>query len=344
MLTRAATGLATMVDTLKAAAESSRLRILLLLARGDLTVSDLTEILAQSQPRVSRHLKLLMEAGLIERYQEGSWAYFRLSDGESVRDFLNGVLGRVDGGDAVVERDMERLASVKRRRQERAADYFSANAASWDEIRLLHVPDAAVEAAMQELVGDRPFQTMLDLGTGTGRLLELFAPLYRRGVGIDLSREMLAVARANLDKADVGHAQVRQGDLYAPPVERDSFDLVTMHQVLHYLDEPGLAISEAARLLRPSGRLVIVDFAPHGHEFLREEHAHMRLGFSDRQMAEWLEEAGLELEAERSFAPEAASDGGAEGLTVRLWLARDRRLLVADPDTDTSRQTHMETA
>ncbi|TYR32353.1 metalloregulator ArsR/SmtB family transcription factor [Mesorhizobium microcysteis] len=335
MLTRSSTGLNMMVDILKAAAESSRLRILLLLARGDLTVTDLTDILNQSQPRVSRHLKLLMEAQLIERYQEGSWAYFRLSDGESARDFLNGVIGRIDSGDAVVERDLERLAAVKRRRQERAADYFSANAASWDEIRSLHVPDGAVETALKELVGERPFQSMLDLGTGTGRLLELFSPLYRRGVGIDLSREMLSVARANLDKADVAHAQVRMGDLYAPPVERDTFDLVTMHQVLHYLEEPGLAIREAARLLRPAGRLVIVDFAPHALEFLREDHAHVRLGFSDRQIEDWLDEAGLDLEAERAFAPA----NGASGLTVRLWLARDRRLLIADASQATATAT-----
>lgn len=338
MSTRPSTGLATMVDTMKAAAESSRLRILLLLARGDLTVTDLTEILAQSQPRVSRHLKLLMEARLIERYQEGSWAFFRLSDGEAERDFLAGIIGRVDPADPVVERDLERLAAVKRRRQERAADYFSANAASWDQIRSLHAPDGAVEAALKELVGTRPFQSMLDLGTGTGRLLELFSPLYRRGVGIDLSREMLAVARANLDRAGVAHAQVRQGDIYAPPVERDGFDLVTMHQVLHYLDEPGAAIGEAARLLRPAGRLVIVDFAPHAHEFLREAHAHARLGFSDRQIEEWLEEAGLDLEASRVFAP-----AGTDGLTVKLWLARDRRLLIADP-LPTSQTEFKETA
>ncbi len=325
MLTRPSTDLNVMVDTMKAAAESSRLRILLLLSRGDLTVTDLTEILAQSQPRVSRHLKLLMEALLVERYQEGSWAYFRLADREDIRDFLGSVLGRIDPADPVVERDLERLAAVKRKRQERAADYFSANAASWDQIRSLHVPDGAVEAAMVELVGERPFQSMLDLGTGTGRLLELFAPLYRRGIGIDLSREMLAVARANLDSANISHAQVRQGDLYAPQVERDAFDLVTMHQVLHYLEEPAVAIREAARLLRPSGRLVIVDFAPHAHEFLREQHAHVRLGFSDRQITEWLDEAGLELEADRSFIPADEA-----GLTVKLWLARDRRLLVAD--------------
>jgi ubiquinone/menaquinone biosynthesis C-methylase UbiE/Fe2+ or Zn2+ uptake regulation protein len=325
-----------LVETLKAAAESSRLRILALLSRGDLTVSDLTEILNQSQPRVSRHLKLLLEAGLIGRYQEGSWAFFRLADADAAREFVEGLVGRVHDGDPQIERDLERLAAVKRRRQERAAGYFSANAASWDEIRALHAPDRAVEAALVKLVGKRPFQSMLDLGTGTGRLLELFAPLYRRGVGIDMSREMLAVARANLDKAGVANAQVRQGDIYAPPVERDGFDLVTMHQVLHYLDDPAAAIREAARLLRPAGRLVIVDFAPHELEFLREEHAHLRLGFSDRQIADWLGEAGLDLEDSQEFEPRGAGEGR---LTVKLWLGRDRRLLVADPAAAGERET-----
>ncbi|TIP36347.1 MAG: metalloregulator ArsR/SmtB family transcription factor, partial [Mesorhizobium sp.] len=237
----------TMVDTLKAAAESSRLRILVLLSRGDLTVSDLTEILGQSQPRVSRHLKLLLDAGLIGRYQEGSWAFFRLSDTDSSRDFVQRLVSGVREADPQVVRDLERLAAVKRKRQDRAAEYFSENAASWDRIRSLHVPDRAVEAALLKLVGKRPFQSMLDLGTGTGRLLEIFAPLYRRGVGIDMSREMLTVARANLDKAGVANAQVRQGDIFSPPVERNAFDLVTIHQVLHYLDDPARAIGEAAR-------------------------------------------------------------------------------------------------
>ncbi|MCX7306031.1 MAG: metalloregulator ArsR/SmtB family transcription factor [Hyphomicrobiales bacterium] len=325
-----------LVDTLKAAAETSRLRILSLLARGDLTVSDLTEILNQSQPRVSRHLKLLLEAGLIGRYQEGSWAFFRIADGDAARDFVHGIVGRVDAADPQIDRDLERLASVKRRRQTRAAEYFSANAASWDEIRSLHASDRAVEAALVKLVGKRPFQSMLDLGTGTGRLLEIFAPLYRRGVGMDMSREMLAVARANLDKAGIGHAQVRQGDIYAPPFERDSFDLITIHQVLHYLDDPAAAIRGAARLLRPSGRLVIVDFASHALEFLREDHAHMRLGFADRQIADWLAEAGLDLEASEQFEPRGS---GEDRLTVKLWLARDRRILMAEPARAGERET-----
>jgi ubiquinone/menaquinone biosynthesis C-methylase UbiE len=327
---RARIGLNRMVDTLKAAAESSRLRILALLSRGDLTVSDLTEILNQSQPRVSRHLKLLLEAGLIGRYQEGSWAYFRLADDDAAREFVLGVVSRISPNDVLLERDLERLGAVKRKRQERAANYFSANAARWDQIRSLHAADDSVESALKTLVGNRPFQTMLDLGTGTGRLLEILAPLYRRGVGIDLSREMLSVARANLDRAGVGHAQVRQGDIYMPPVERDSFDLVTIHQVLHYLDDPGAAIREAARMLRPSGRLVIVDFAPHTLEFLREEHAHQRLGFSDRQIEDWLAEADVELEHTVDIEPRG---GEAGRLTVKLWLGRDQRLLVAEPET-----------
>ncbi|MDI6028007.1 metalloregulator ArsR/SmtB family transcription factor [Corticibacterium sp. UT-5YL-CI-8] len=320
----------TMVDILKAAAESSRLRILALLSRGDLTVSDLTDIMGQSQPRVSRHLKLLLEAGLIDRYQEGSWAFFRLADADAAREFSEGLVACVQDGDQQITRDLERLAEVKRRRQDRAGEYFSRNAASWDEIRSLHASDKAVEAAMLKIVGRRPFQAMLDLGTGTGRLLEIFAPLYRRGVGIDMSREMLAVARANLDKAGITNAQVRQGDIFSPPVERDAFDLVTIHQVLHYLDDPARAIVEAGKFLRPSGRLVIVDFAPHGLDFLRAEHAHMRLGFADRQIEEWLTEAGLDLEEAQEFEPRASARAG---LTVKLWVGRDRRLLIADPTT-----------
>lgn len=316
-----------MVDIVKAVAESSRLRVLALISRGDLTVTDITEILGQSQPRVSRHLKLLMEAGLVDRYQEGSWAFFRISDDDKVREFVEAIVARVDPGDAQLERDMERLASVKQRRQQRASDYFSRNAASWDELRSLHVPEKAVETALLEVVGKQPIQSMLDLGTGTGRLLELFAPIFRRGLGLDLSRQMLAVARANLDHAGISHAQVRQGDIFAPPVERNSFDLVTMHQVLHYLDDPASALREAARMLRPGGRLVMVDFAPHALEFLRDEHAHLRLGFSDQQMSEWLSEAGLDTETVKAFEPRS---GGEARLTVKLWVGRDRRLLIAD--------------
>ncbi|EJN04135.1 metalloregulator ArsR/SmtB family transcription factor [Phyllobacterium sp. YR531] len=322
-----------MVDTLKAAAEPSRLRILALLSRGDLTVSDLTSILGQSQPRVSRHLKLLFEASLINRYQEGSWAYFRLAESLIVGDIARSLLDRLDCSDPLLERDLERLSSVKLQRRERAAAYFSANASSWDAIRSLHVPDGAVEEALTKIVGTRPFQAMLDVGTGTGRLLELFAPLYVRGVGIDINRDMLTIARSNLEKSGVANAQVRQGDVYSLPVDRETFDLVTVHQVLHFLDNPAEAIREAARALRPSGRMLIVDFAPHELEFLRDRHAHLRLGFHDGQIKDWLTEAGLTLEQSMELQPKDK-----DKLTVKLWLARDPRLLIADP-VSTSRVT-----
>ena len=256
MLSRPHVTLDAMVDTLKAAAESSRLRILALLSRGDLTVSDLTEILNQSQPRVSRHLKLLLEAGLIGRYQEGSWAFFRLSDDDvGARIRATGWSSRVHDGDPQIERDLR----AARRGQAQAAGaggrlFLGATPRAGTRSARCMRRTARSRRRIRKLVGKRPFQSMLDLGTGTGRLLELFAPLYRRGVGIDMSREMLAVARANLDKAGVTNAQVRQGDIYAPPVERDAFDLVTIHQVLHYLDDPQRrSARRRARCGRPAG-------------------------------------------------------------------------------------------
>jgi ArsR family transcriptional regulator len=323
-------GLDTLVITLKAAGESTRLRILSLLAKGDLTVSDLTEILGQSQPRVSRHLKLLHEAGLIDRYQEGAWAFFRLADSDGPQALVHGLLDWLDPTDRQVARDGERLGEVKKRRQQRAADYFAASAAQWDELRSLHAADGKVEAALRAIVGPRPFHAMLDLGTGTGRMLELFAGQFHRGVGVDMSREMLEVARVNLDRAGIANASVRQGDLYAAPVEHNGFDLVTMHQVLHYLDDPSAAIAEAARFLRPAGRLVIIDFAQHEMEFLREHHQHQRLGFSDEQIAGAFAAAGLEPAEPVAIAPEKAG-----GLTVKIWLARDPRILVAEETAET---------
>jgi len=216
---------------------------------------------------------------------------------------------------------------VKREHAEAAQRYFAENAAEWDSIRALHVADDAVEKAMREAVGVRPFDSLLDLGTGTGRLLELFSPLYARAVGIDASADMLAVARANLDRAGIANAQVRLGDIHNLPFQRDSFDVVTIHQVLHYLDDPERAIAEAARVLRPGGRLLVVDFAPHDLEFLRERHAHRRLGFAREPMLQWIEAPGLALVSARDLAAGRKRAGGK--LTVTVWLARDRRIAIA---------------
>jgi len=318
-----------LIAALKASGESTRLRVLALLAQAELTVKDLTAILAQSQPRISRHLKLLSEAGLVDRYPEGAWVFYRLNDERAVGRLAHELCRLVDVRDPVLARDRERLAQVKHDQAEQAERYFAANAAHWDTIRALHVAERDVEQAMVEAIGARPFETLLDLGTGTGRLLELFASLYRRAVGIDASTAMLAVARANLDQAGVANAQVRLGDIYNLPLPRDAFDVVTIHQVLHYLDEPERAIAEAARVLAPGGRLLIVDFAPHSLEFLRERFAHRRLGLGHQPMAQWVDAADLEMETVRDLA---AGEGDADRLTVTLWLARDRRRLIAGGD------------
>lgn len=333
MLDRSKIGLDELVDLLKAAGEPTRMRLLALLSQSDLTVTDLTDILGQSQPRISRHLKLLGEAGLIERYQEGAWAYFRLSGEGQGAGIARKLIGAMAEADPTLSRDAERLEGVKQARADKAQAYFSRNAESWDQLRSLHVSDDKVEAALLELVGKRPFDSMLDLGTGTGRILQLFEGLYRRGIGVDASRDMLSVARANLDRNGLSHASVRHGDIFNLPLDRENFDLVTIHQVLHYLQSPDAAIAEAARMLRPGGRLIIVDFAPHDLDRLRDEHAHMRLGFSHEAIAGILKQCGLEIEKIVDLKPE---DAGTGKLTVTLWLARDPRLLIASASTPPS--------
>jgi len=313
---------------LKAAGEATRLRVLALLAEAELTVSDLTEILRQSQPRISRHLKLLADAGLVERFREGSWAFFRMADRAVAADVARGVLARLDPADPVIVRDRERLAAVRAARAAAAQAYFRAHAAEWDRIRALHVADTAVETAIVETLGEKPFRSLLDLGTGTGRMLELFGPDIERGLGIDLSLEMLAIARSRLERAGLRHLSVRQGDIYDLALPRESFDVVLIHQVLHFLDDGARAIAEAARMLRAGGRLLVVDFAPHDLEFLREEEAHRRLGFAPETVSQWMTAAGLDVVAHRTLAPDAGSDSK---IAVSLWLARDPRLVLADP-------------
>ncbi|MBV9558418.1 MAG: metalloregulator ArsR/SmtB family transcription factor, partial [Pseudolabrys sp.] len=238
---------------LKAAGEDTRLRILALLAEAELTVSDLTDILHQSQPRISRHLKLLAEAGLVERFREGTWAFFRMAEGS---DIGRALLAQLDTSDRIIARDRERLAAVRAARASAAQAYFRKHAAEWDRIRKLHVSDEAVEAAIREALEQRPFRSLLDLGTGTGRMLELFGPQIERGLGLDLSLDMLLLARDRLERAGLRNCSVRQGDIYDLPIADNSFDAVIIHQVLHFLDDGARAVKEAARVLRPGGSLL----------------------------------------------------------------------------------------
>jgi ubiquinone/menaquinone biosynthesis C-methylase UbiE/DNA-binding transcriptional ArsR family regulator len=311
---------------LKAAGEETRLRVLALLGEAELTVSDLTDILRQSQPRISRHLKLLAEAGLIERFREGTWAFFRLAERGGGAELVRALLTHVNPADPTIARDRARLASVRAARAAAAQAYFKAHAAEWDRIRKLHVPEVAVEDAIRAALAGKTFRSLLDLGTGTGRMLEIFAPQIERGLGLDLSLEMLAIARDRLERANLKNCSVRQGDLYDLPLANNSFDVVILHQVLHFLDDGGRAIREAARVLRPGGRLLVVDFAPHEQEFLREQFAHRRLGFARETVTQWMTASGLEPVSFKSLPPEPGSDGK---IAVSLWLARDTRALIA---------------
>ena len=296
---------------LRAAAEPTRLRILALCQQGELTVSELTRILGQSQPRVSRHLKLLCEAGLLNRFQEGAWAFFHIPPGGAGAELVRTLVSHISADDATVCRDRERLQVIKDERAARASSYFSANAASWDRIRALHVDEAEVERLLVEMLPHQPIERLLDIGTGTGRVLQLLESRARYGLGIDLSRDMLAVARANLADARYAHCSLRQGDMYQLPVAEQSFDLIVLHMVLHFADRPADAIAEAARALAPGGHFLIVDFAPHAMEELRVEHAHRRLGFADSEIGGWCGEAGLNVIERRDLA--------GDPLTVSIW-------------------------
>src|SRR5688572_25741747 len=303
---------------LKAAGEDTRLRILALLAEAELTVSDLTDILGQSQPRISRHLKLLGEAGLVDRFREGTWAFFRMCESGPGAALARALIDKLNPTDRIVARDRGKLADVRAARSAAAQKYFREHAGEWDKIRKLHVSDAAVEAAIRGALDGCQFRSLLDLGTGTGRMLELFGPEIERGLGIDLSLDMLLIARDRLERSGLRHCSVRQGDIYDLPLGNDSFDAVIIHQVLHFLDDGARAVAEAARVLRPGGSLLVVDFAPHELEFLREQYAHRRLGFSPDQLKRWFKDAGIAVKSQRDLAPDAEVAG--EKLTVSLTL------------------------
>jgi ArsR family transcriptional regulator len=309
------------VGVLRAAAEPTRLRILALLAREELAVLELCRILGQSQPRVSRHLKLLAEAGLVERFPDGAWVFYRLTRGTPQRAVADEALALIALDDATLAADASRLAGVDEGRAAQAAAYFSRNAEHWDEIRSLYTAEAAVEAAILAMAGTGPFERLVDLGSGTGRMLTLLGDRARRAVGLDLSRQMLNIARSHVAAAGLRACELRHGDILKTGLPGGEADLVVVHQVLHYLADPAAAVTEAARLVAPGGAVLIVDFAPHGLEFLRAEHQHRRLGFSDGEMARWLASAELGDVAVETLPPPVDAHS-AQGLTVKIWRAR----------------------
>jgi ubiquinone/menaquinone biosynthesis C-methylase UbiE/DNA-binding transcriptional ArsR family regulator len=306
-----------MVGVLRAAGEPTRLRVLALLAQEELAVMELSQILDQSQPRVSRHLKLLADAGLIERFPDGAWVFYRLASGAPARTLTDQVLDLIEPGDAEFDRDLQRLDAVREGREREAAAYFARNAQRWQEVRSLYVDEAEVEAAILAVAGRAPVRRLIDLGTGAGRMLTLLGPKARDTVGLDLSQQMLNIARRQVAEAGLSGCELRHGDIFATGLSAASGDLVVIHRVLHYLNDPAAALVGAPRLVAPGGQLLIVDFAPHDLEYLRQAHQHRRLGFSDEEIGRWLEESGLGALSIVTLPPASK-----EGLTVKIWSAR----------------------
>jgi ArsR family transcriptional regulator len=319
----------THIETLKALAEPTRLRLVALLRHGDLSVKDLTSLLGQSQPRLSRHLKLLSDAGWIVRFPEGAWVYYRIAEDEKLRAVWQAVGALVGLDDEVLRDDADRLARLKAEQGARAQAFFQEHAARWDALRADLVPEQQVEAAILSTLGPARVERLLDVGTGTGRMLVLLRELYASAIGIDPTHAMLQVARATLAESGIGHAQVRHGDGLALGLPRDSQDLVTLHQVMHFFDDPRPMLAEARRVLAPSGRLLVVDFAPHALEALRADHQHRRLGFEAAEVSRWLH--ALDLKVDDPITLNAKAGNGSTGLSVNLWLAQDPRVMADAP-------------
>lgn len=308
----------TLIEALRAAGEPTRLRILALLRRGELAVGELVTLLGQSQPRLSHHLKALTSAGLTERLPEGARVFYRLPGSGWAKDLIDSLFGQIDTSNGDFPADIERLDAVRRSRQAAAEAYFSSIASEWDRIRAMHYPDNLIEAAILKTAGPGPFRRVIDLGTGTGRMLTLLGQRSDDAEGLDLSHQMLALARANLAEAGLTGARVRLGDATAAPFPTGCADIVIVHQVLHYLEEPGRVLQEAARILEPGGQLIVVDFAQHDHEFMREEFGHHRLGIRLDNMIAWAGQAGLDLEAPIRFDPPENLESG---IAVLIWSA-----------------------
>ncbi len=300
-----------LLSGLRAAGEPTRLRLLALCAHGELSVGELTTILGQSQPRVSRHLKLMVEAGLLQRFREGAQVYYRITEDSDAKTLARTLVDLLPGNDSELNSDLAGLDAIRQRRAKLADAYFNDNAAHWDEIRQLHVAEAAVEARLLDMVGRQKIETHVDIGTGTGKILALLSERVERSIGIDTNTEMLTLARTYLERENIKNAHVRKGDMYGMPLEDGTMDLATLHLVLHYSLEPAEVIAEAARVLRQNGKLVIVDFASHQEEQLRSEHQHQRLGFGDREILQSMLQAGLQP------GPTEALVG--DPITVKLW-------------------------
>ena len=296
---------------LKATADPSRIRLLILCVHGEFTVSELVQVIGQSQPRVSRHLRILCDAGLLQRTQQGNWVFYRSFSKGVNAEFVRHLTALIPAKDPTIQLDQQRLMKLKNDRLQAATLYFQESASDWDSIRALHVDDVNVERELQKCVVAAKPRKLLDIGTGTGRILKVLGPCVQDAEGIDFSHEMLNLARVNLDDPSLRHCRVRHGDMYQLPYQDQSFDFITIHQVLHFTDQPQLVLKEATRVLKKGGQIAIIDFYSHEREELRTKYQHRRLGFSNDEIENWLDQVGLGMKRPIRF--------GGDPLAVVIW-------------------------
>jgi ubiquinone/menaquinone biosynthesis C-methylase UbiE/DNA-binding transcriptional ArsR family regulator len=302
-----------MQDIFAALADPTRARILLLVRDLQLSVGELADILDQSQPRVSRHVRILAEAGLVRRHKEGAWVFVGAGE-RRILDPVHALVEAIAAGTDPIAVERGRLAQVRSERQQRIDQWFAANAGEWDLLRQLGGERASVEAALVSAAARPSVGRLLDIGTGTGRILELLASAADTATGIDRSPEMLRMARGKLAAAGNQQADLLQADMRALPFADASFDTVTLHHVLHFADDPQAVVAEAARVVAPGGKLILADYAPHQREELRSRYQHSRLGFDEATLAGFLSKAGLS-------ASLLSAHPGPE-LSVILWEGR----------------------
>ena len=300
-----------LLNGLKAAAEPTRLRIIALCAHADLTVSEICQILGQSQPRVSRHLKLLIESKILENHREASWVYYRLNNSPNAPDLGHVIADMIPAEDKTLTQDLQNLEEVRQSRADKAAEYEQSNSQALKAMRDLYAENSAIEDAIADAIPDNA-NSLLDLGTGTGRILEMIADRITYGVGIDMSPEMLTIARHTLESKGLRNCTVQHGDVTRLQLD-EQFDAIVGHMILQYADTPDKLIRNAVSHLNDGGTLVIVDFAPYS-DTVAETIGQNHKGFSNDDIQGFFAKAGL--------TPQKSQLIKGKKLDVFVWSAK----------------------
>ena len=310
------------IEVFKAVSDDARLRIMLLLRHGEMSVKELCEILDQSQPRISRHIKILADAELIDRSRQGSWLYCRLNRSDPMAQLIEPILASIAPQSAEIARDINRLNEIKAQRIADADAFFEANAQDWERIRALQIPESLLDQELRNFVAEKPVSHLLDVGTGSGQILVALKGLFETAIGIDISSAMLRVARGQIEKAGLKNVELTQANIENLPENLGPFDCVLCHHALHFLRDPAAAIIQLARCVAPQGRLIIVDYLAHRHQFLADDYHHLWLGFDEPVLRQWIDAAGLRLSHMQHYSATSARAGTDDpNLVIGLWIA-----------------------